>query len=142
MPAAQKFPVVTPADIEALAQFFYTPIMLPTPVATRLPRPADTEDTINGFVRVESADSSPLIEFRSAAWDLSFLVHSYSPNEIEAADLIGKAMAHAASAHFQTVMGFYIVDVVNVFGGNRLPEPRVPDLTRYRAAVTWRVAGS
>jgi hypothetical protein len=142
-----EFPVVTPADVEALAQFFYTPIMAPTLVATRLPRPADNADTINGFLRVESADCSPLIQFRSAAWDLSFLMHAYSPNEIEAANIIGKAMAHAASAHFKKVQidagpTFHIVDVVNVLGGDRLPEPRVPDLVRYRAAVTWRVSGS
>jgi hypothetical protein len=141
MTAPLRFPTVTPADVEAVAQFFYTPILAPTPVATRLPRPADTDDTVNGFLRVEAGDISPLLQFRSVAWDLSFLVHAFSPNEIEAADIIGKAMAHAASAHFQSVLGYYIVDVVNVIGGHRLPEPRVPDLTRYRAAVTWRVTG-
>jgi hypothetical protein len=142
MPVAQKFPVITPADIEAMVQFFYTPIMAPTPVATRLPRPADNADTINGFLRVESADSTPLLQFRSAAWDMNFLIHAYSPDEIEASSIIARAMGEAASAHFKTVMGFYIVDVVNVIGGNRLPEPRVPDLMRYRAAVTWRVAAN
>lgn len=141
-----KFPTVLPADVEAVAQFFYNELMDPTPVATRLPRPADTDDTVHGFLRVEAGDISPLLEFRSVAWDLSFLIHAFSPNEIEAADIIGKAMALAASAHFQTIITergkYYIVDVVNVIGGHRLPEPRVPDLTRYRAAVTWRVTGT
>lgn len=136
-----RFPVITPADVEGLGVFFYTPKLAPTPVATRVPRPADNEDTIHGFLRVEAGDISPVLEFRSVAWDMSFLLHAYSPNEIEAAHIIGTAMAEAASAHFQSVMGFYIVDVLGVSGGVRLSEPRVPDLIRYRATVTWRVTG-
>jgi hypothetical protein len=141
MPAPLVFPTVTPADVEALGVFFFTPILAPTPVATRVPRPQDDSDTVNGFLRIEAGNTTPLLEFRSVAWDLSFIMHAYSPSEIEAADIIGKAMAEAASAHFKRVTGFYIVDVLNVFGGNRLPEPKVPDLVRYRAAVTWRVTG-
>lgn len=139
VPAPIVFPTITPADVEGLAVFFYTPIMLPTPVATRLPRPANDQDTVNGFLRIEAGDISPLLEYHCVAWDLSFIMHAYSPNEIEAANLIGKAMAEAASAHFKSAAGYYITDVINVFGGNRLSEPQVPDLIRYRAAATWRV---
>lgn len=136
-PAVQ--PVVFPADPEELAQVFFTPIVAPTFVVTKLEDADDVENV--GAVRVESADISPLFQYHLAAWDLSFLIHAYSPDEIEATQLGLKCIAHAAAARGKTIMGWYIVDVPNVLGGQKLPEPGVEGLTRYRAAVTWRVAG-
>lgn len=132
-------PVTFPADPDELAQVFFTPIVAPAFVVTKL---EDADDVQNvGAVRVESAAIVPLLEWRNAAWDLSFLIHAYSPDEIEATQLGLKCIAHAAAARGKTIMGWYIVDVPSVLGGQKLPEPGVEGLTRYRAAVTWRVAG-
>ena len=49
--------------------------------------------------------------------------------------------AYVTSVRGRSIMGYYIVDVLNFIGGNKLPEPGVEGLTRYRSAVTWRVAG-
>jgi hypothetical protein len=130
-------PPLEPADIEDLPIWYYTPIIAPTPVDTRLPSPANNKDTVNGFLRIEGADSS-----RSGldCYDLSFVYHAYSPIEAEASDISKKVMAYASSALGQKIMGWYVVTVVNVIGGRRLSDPDVP-LPRYRGAVTWRVQG-
>ena len=135
----QRFPIMLPADIEALTQYALTPIVAPALVVTKL-EDADDIDNV-GAVRVESADTGALFEERNAAWDLSFLVHCYSPDEIEAKDLDLRVAGYVTSVRGQTIMGHYIVDVVNYGGGQKLPEPGVEGLTRYRSAVTWRVAG-
>lgn len=131
--------VTFPGDPEELSQVYLTPFAAPAFVVTQLEDADDIET--HGAVRVESAGIDPVLEFRSAAWDLSYLIHSYSPDELQAAQLGIKCIAHAAAARGVTVLGWYIVDVLNVIGGQKLPEPRVEGLTRYRAAVTWRVAG-
>lgn len=137
MTAPQR--ITAPPDVEELFQFFLTPIVTPTFVVTKL---EDADDiTALGAVRVESGSIDPVLEYRSAAWDVSGLIHAYSPDELEAVQLGLKCIAHCAAARSRTVMGWYIVDVLNVLGGQKLPEPGVEGLTRYRAAVTWRVAG-
>jgi hypothetical protein len=127
-----------PADIEMLAQYGLTPVVSPALVVTKL-EDADDIDT-NGAVRVESATTDALLEERNAAYDLGFLVHCYSPNEIEAKNLDCKVAAYVCAVRGLTIAGYYIVDVVNYVGGTKLPEPGVEGLTRYRSAVTWRVA--
>jgi hypothetical protein len=138
------YQVVLPADIEWLAQAFLTPILTPTPVATRLPVPLNNADDIgsNGFMRVEAGDIVPVTGTWGAAHDISFLMHAYSDDEIQASLISRTGIAHAAAATGMTVVGWYIVSVTTVIGGHRLTDPEVPtNLVRYRSAVTWRVAG-
>lgn len=126
-----------PADVEWLALAYLTPVLSPTPCATRLPVVANTADTINGFLRIESAGGGrPNI----GEFDLSVILHAYSPNEVEAVDISRHAMAYMCSGRGQTVSGWYISGVTNVVGAQRLTDPEV-NLVRYRSAVTWRVAG-
>ncbi len=132
-------PQMIPADIEMLAQYGLTPIVTPALVVTKLEDADDIQ--VNGAVRVESADASPLLEERNAAWDLSFLVHCYSPSEIEAKNLDCKVAAYVTSVRGLTIASWYIVDVLGYGGGQKLSEPGVEGLTRYRSSVTWRVAG-
>lgn len=132
-------PQVLPADVEALLQFALTPVVAPALVVTKI-EDADDID-IHGAVRVESASLDALLEVRNAAWDLSGLIHCYSPNEIQAMDLNLKVAAYVCAARGKMIMGWYVVDVLTYVGGQKLPEPRVEGLTRYRSAVTWRVAG-
>ena len=140
----QIFQIVLPADIELLSQVFLTPILNPTPVSTRMPPPPNPEDTaaaVNGYMRVEAGDSIP-VEY-GAAWDISFLMHAYSDNEDQASLISRTAIAHAAAATGLSVVGWYIIQVPTVVGGQRLHDPNIPSpgLIRFRSAVTWRVQG-
>jgi hypothetical protein len=130
-------PPVDSPDIEDLGIYYYTPILTPTVVDTRLPSPGTNEDTIHGFMTIESGDVSRV---GLAQWDCSFLLHAYSPVEAEASDISRKAMAYGTSVQGLTVMGWYIVGLVTAIGGRKLPNPDVPGLARYRSALTWRVA--
>lgn len=130
-------PPVDAPDIEDLVPYYFTPILSPTLVDTRLPKPDADKDTINGFMTVEAGDMSRV---GLAQWDLDFILHAYSPVEAQASDISRKAMAYGTSVQGLTVMGWYIVALVTAIGGRKLPNPDVPGLTRYRSALTWRVA--
>lgn len=130
-------PPLLRADIEDLAIYYFTPLLTPTLIDTRLPKPTDDKDTANGFVTIEAA---PATRFGLAAWDLSFIWHAYSPVEAEAADLGGKMMTYGTSVQGLTLMGWFVIGVVNAVGGEKLPNPDV-NLPRYRGALTWRVQG-
>jgi hypothetical protein len=129
-------PLLSP-DIEDLGIYYYTPILAPTLVDTRMPKPDDDRDTVNGFLTIEAA---PKTRFGLAAWDLSFILHAYSPVEAEAAYIISKAMAYGTAVQGLTVMGWYIIGLVNAVGGEKIPNPDI-NLPRYRGALTWRVQG-
>jgi hypothetical protein len=124
-------------DIEDLAPYYFTPIIAPTPIDTRLPKPDDNADTINGFVTVEAA---PAQRVGLAQWDLSFILHAYSPVEYQAADISHKLMSYGTAAQGQTIAGWYVVMVPIAVGGEKLVNPDI-ELPRYRSALTWRVQG-
>lgn len=130
-------PPLDAPDIEDLVPYYFTPLIAPTPIDTRLPNVADNEDTVHGFVTVEAAPASRV---GLAQWDLSFLLHAYSPHEYEAADISRKLMAYGTAVQGLTVMGWYIVGLVNAIGGEKIKNPDV-ELPRYRSALTWRVQG-
>lgn len=134
-------PVVEPADIEFLAQYYLThltPDFGVTPIATRLPNPASTADTINGFLRVEACGGG---EANAFEYDLTILLHGYSPNEIQASYICRTAFKWMKAARGQSVAGWYVSKVCNAVAPHRLGDPNVVGLTRYRAMVTWRVPG-
>jgi hypothetical protein len=130
-------PPLDSADVEDLGIYYYTPILAPTLVDTRMPRPDDDRDTANGFLTIEAAPAS---RFGLAAWDLSFILHAYSPVEAEAADISRKVMGHGTAVQGLTIMGWYVIGVVNAIGGEKIPNPEI-NLPRYRSALTWRVRG-
>jgi hypothetical protein len=130
-------PIVLPPDIEALAIGFLEPILTPTPVTTRLPSPTTDADTVNGMLRVEYGGGAKPNRFQ---WDVQCILSGYSPDEIQASLLASQAVALMSAARGQTVNGWYVVGVMGVVAPHRLSDPDVI-LPRYRAAVTWRVAG-
>lgn len=139
---AQYYPPVLGPDIEWLAQAFYTPLQAPTPVRTRLPDVKSNEDTIHGMLRVEAGPVEPCMDVYGTAWDATFLMHGYSPNEIQASQIIQNAKAYALAVGGTTIAGWYVIKALRVGGGNRLDDPLVPkNLVRYRAFATWRIAG-
>ena len=149
MTTAQYYPVVLPPDIEFLAQALLTSALAalpgfdrPVPVVTRLPSPADLQSTLTGTMRVEAANSVWIPGLWGAAYDCSFLLHAYSPNEDQAAAISRHAIAQCSAVQGTTVMGWWIVNVLSIVGGQRLSDPDAPQgIVRYRSVCTWRVAG-
>lgn len=130
-------PPLDSADVQDLGIFYFTPLIAPTLIDSRLPDVANNADTVNGFVTIEAA---PGTRVGLAQWDLSFILHAYSPSEYEAATISRKLMAYGTAVQGLTVMGWYIVGLVNAIGGEQLPNPDI-ELPRYRSALTWRVQG-
>lgn len=130
-------PPLLPPDTQDLGIFYFTPLLAPTPVDSRLPKPDANADTVNGFLTIEAGDIS---RFGLAQWDIILILHAYSPVEAEAADISNKVMAHGTAVQGLTVMGWYIVGLVTAIGSRQIPNPDI-NLPRYRSALTWRVAG-
>lgn len=128
--------LLPPAESEAVS--YLGPLLAPTPVATRLPQPDKQADTINGMLRIEAGGGYKPNRFQ---YDVQYLLHGYSPDEIQAETITRQGVALMAAGRGQTVNGWYVVGVMNVVAPHRLKDPDVVNLTRYRAMVTWRVAG-
>lgn len=138
-----------PPPTEKLAELYFTSLMAPVPVGTRLPRPADTADTINGFLRIEAGGGvlRPSKGFEQLLWDVSVILHAYSPNTQEALaeEIIGRAIAWGSNAQGTTTTLLngdkWYCTYSNCTGfATRKADPLVP-MTRYRAMVTWRIPG-
>jgi hypothetical protein len=147
---ARPFTTTKPPPIESLARAYWTPLMSPLPVVTRLPQPAPSEDTVSQFLRVESGGGAQLVNAGQEGyfWRVSVLLHSYAPDEFEAAaeESLSTALGWGANAQ-----GTYITTIksqqrwyVSVSSapvlGTKIEDPRVA-LTRYRGLVSWSVVG-
>lgn len=130
-------PILLPPDIEALAIAYLTDALAPTPVTTRTPGPDNLADTISGLLRVEYGGGYKPNPYH---YDVQCILHSYHPDEIQASLVASRAVALMSAARGRTVNGFFVVGVPNVVAPMRLSDPDVI-LPRYRAMVTWRVAG-
>jgi hypothetical protein len=139
-PPGYIYPVVTPADTEWLSTYYLTPLMAPTPVATRLPDDTDPDDTVNGFISVESSGGPKvsLIEYNQ-----TIILHTYCAEEYEPQgfDIARNAVAWMGAASGLTISGWQITDVPRVTSPQRRNDPKVPNLLRYLAMVTWTVVG-
>jgi hypothetical protein len=141
----RPFAPTRPPPPEALAKAYYTPLVAPTPVATRLPKPANTADTINGFLRVEAGGGT--LRGELLLWDISIILHAYAPNTQEgiAEDLIDEALTWGANAAGYTQImpngDEWYITYSRVSGfAMRKADPLV-NMTRYRGMVTWRIPG-
>jgi hypothetical protein len=143
MTLPRPFTTLLPPPIEAMAVQYFTPLMAPTPVATRLPNPAKNEDTIDGFLRLEAAGGAQVNE--NLMWDSSVILHAYSPIEPQAESIIGRAVAWGSNAQGITVTIDNFDWYVTFSRASGLPtkqqDPMV-NLTRYRAMVSWRIPGN
>lgn len=138
-PSGFIYPVVTPADIEWMALFFLTPLMAPTPVATRLPNETMDTDTVNGFLRVEAGGG---VKANYTEYDQTILLHTYVPAEFEplGAELANKAIAYMSAAGGLNISGRYVTEVLHATTVQRRTDPNV-NLVRYMSFVTWRILG-
>jgi hypothetical protein len=136
-PLLNNPPVLLPPKIEELAVAFLQPFLDPTPVATRLPSPDNNADTVNGFLRVEAGGGTMPDMFQ---YDMTCLLHGYSPDESQANDITNLAIGLMGAADGTTVNGFYITYIPSVGVAQRRTDPDV-NLPRYLASVTWRIPG-
>jgi len=128
--------------VETMAVNYLTPLMTPIPVATRLPRPDNDKEVINGYLQVEAGGG--VLTHDSLLWDMSVVLHGYSRNEVEAEDIITKAVAWAGNIQgtMTTVLDrdWYVTFSRVASLPIKQQDPRI-NLTRYRAMVTWRIPG-
>ena len=142
------FATVAPPPIQGLMVAYLTPLMSPTPVATRLPQPAKTEDTINTFLRVESVGGVPAGD-EQLLFNASVVLHCYCTNsqESQGEQILGNALAYAGNAqgtfvtHPSTQVDYFVTYSRITGLAMKHADPQVA-LTRFRGMVTWMVHGS
>jgi hypothetical protein len=141
----RTYQTVRPPPTELLALAYFTPLMAPTPCATRVPKPSNTADTINGFLRVEAGGG--VLRPDGILWDVSVILHAYANNTDEAmAEQLGEeAVAWGANATgFTQVMSNndkWYITYSRVTGWNTRKGDPLVAMTRYRSMITWRVPG-
>lgn len=143
----RPYTTVAPPPIQGLMVAYLTPLLTPTPVATRLPQPAKTDDTINNFLRVEAAGGGPSGNDQ-ILFNASVILHAYCPNtqESQGEQLIGDALAWAGNAqgtfvtHASTQVEYFVTYSRITSLATKQADPQVA-LTRFRGMVTWVVHG-
>ena len=146
MTQPRPFTTVAPPPAAGLAIAYFTPLMAPTPVATRTPQPSKTEDTINNFLRIEAAGGTPLRE--QLLFQTSILLHCYCTNNQESAgeQTLGKALAWGGNAqgtwitHPSTGDEYFVAASSITALAEKTADPAVA-LTRWRGMVTWLIQG-
>jgi hypothetical protein len=138
-PPGFLWPVVTPGPVESMALYFLSPLIAPTPVATRLPNDTIESDIAYGFVRVEAG---PGPRRNLTEYNQTILLHTYVPFEYEVTgEQIGNnVIAYMGAAGGLTIAGRYVVEVPRISTLQRRTDPKV-NLLRYLAFVTWTIAG-
>ncbi len=143
---APPLSTIWPPPIQGLAIAFFTPRMAPTPVATRMPQPGKTEDTVNGFLRIEAAGGSIMND--ELMFNCGIILHSYATNNQESlAELVlMHALAHGGNAQGRYIVHpslerpwFVCYSRIQALGV-RSADPLV-NLTRFRGMVSWRMQG-
>jgi hypothetical protein len=141
----RTYQTVRPPPTELVALAYFTPLVAPTPCATRIPKPSNTADTINGFLRVEAGGG--VLRADGILWDVSCILHAYANNTEEAmAEQLGEeAVAWGANFTGSSVVmangDVWYCTYARCSGWNvRKADPLVP-MTRYRSMVTWRMPG-
>lgn len=141
--ADRPFATILPPPLESMGVSYLTPLMYPTPVATRRPEPDRREDTIGGFLRVESGGGTQVGE--QLLWDMNLILHGYHPDEVQAEKITQRAVAWGANAAGITtdVDGeeWYVTFSRASALATKVQDPLV-NLTRYRAMVMWRIPGN
>jgi hypothetical protein len=140
------YTTIFPPPIQGLAIAYFTPKLAPTPVATRLPVPSNTADTVNGFLRVEAAGGSVLVD--ELLFNCGIIIHSYAPNNQESfAEILAMhALAHGGNAQGQLITHptlqrpWYVTYSRITALAVRQADPLV-NMTRFRGMVLWRCQG-
>lgn len=137
---------VYPPPAQGLTRAFLVPHMAPTPVATRLPQPERTEDTVNGFLRIEAAGGA--IQIDELLFNCNIILHSYANNNQEslAEIIMMRALGKAGNAQGQMIVHpslqrpWYVL-YSRISGLAVKQNDPLVAMTRFRGMITWRVQG-
>lgn len=137
---------IYPPPAQGLARAFLVPHMDPTPVATRLPQPERTSDTVNGFLRIEAAGGA--IQTDELVFNVNLTLHSYANNNQEslAEIILVRALGKAGNAQGQMIVHpslqrpWYVMYSRISSLGVRQNDPLVA-MSRFVGKITWRVQG-
>lgn len=143
---ASPYQTIFPPPVQGLAKAYFTPLLAPMPVATRLPQPGKTEDTINGFIRIEAAGGH--LRPDTVFFDVGIIIHSYAPNNLESQAEINcmKALAVGGNAQGKyithpSLQRPWFVSYSRISGlAVKQSDPHV-NLTRFRGLLVWRIKG-
>jgi hypothetical protein len=141
-----NYPTIFPPPAQALSIAYLAPRLAPIPVATRVPQPSNIQDSVNGFVRVEAAGGSILID--DCLFNVGIIVHSYSVNDQESQAEINMmhALAHMGNAQGRFIVHpslqrpWYVTYSRITALGVKQADPLV-NMVRFRGMVTWRIKG-
>lgn len=137
---------IYPPPIQGLARAFFVSHMAPTPVATRLPQPERTADTVNGFLRIEAAGGA--IQVDELLFNCNIILHSYANNNMEslAEIIMMRALGKGGNAQGQMIVHpslqrpWYVLYSKISGLAVKQSDPLVA-MSRFRAMLTWRVQG-
>lgn len=141
----RTYQTVRPPPTELVALAYFTPLIAPTPCGTRVPKPSNTADTINGFLRVEAGGG--VLRADGILWDVSCILHAYANNTEEAmAEQLGEeAVAWGANFTGSSVQmpngDVWYCTYARCSGWNQRKGDPLVAMTRYRSMVTWRIPG-
>lgn len=146
MTSPRPFQTLAPPPTQGLAVAYLTPLLAPTPVATRRPQPSNTSDTIHAFLRVEAGGGGAT--GNEMFFDTNVLLHAYAPNsqESQAEQLAAEANAWAANAqgtsitHPSTGQRYFVAFSEVTQLPTKVQDPLV-NLVCFFSMCTWRIQG-
>ena len=130
--------------IEAIGVAYFTPLMAPVPVTTRLGKPDRRADTVVPWLRLEAA-GGPLRP-DELLYDLSIILHAYAPENLEtqAEANLCRAIGLGARGLYTFTVTVGGVDYWVAHSTATTPvkqnDPLV-NMPRYKAMLTWRIPG-
>lgn len=144
-PAPRPNPTLKPPPTQRLAVAYFTPLLAPLPVGTRIPQAAPGQEVIDYFLRVEPGGGTPVND--RTMFRIGVILHSYCPNNDET---VGEENMQAALAWGGNAQGvtielrngekWYVTDSSASAAVTKHGDP-LTNLTRFRGTVTWMVPG-
>ena len=128
-------PPLPAPDVEKII-LDYLSIVLPSlQTGTRVPEPQNSQDYIPGtFVRIEAISAQKCEPMTpNPNWEASFLTHTYDSDEPAAASMAATVSGYVAAMRGISLPDWYIVRVEHAGTPDRLNDPMVLNLIRYRS---------
>lgn len=144
-PAPRPNPTLKPPPTQRLAVAYFTPLLTPLPVGTRIPQAAPGQETIDYFMRVEPGGGAAIND--RLLFRIGVILHSYCPNNDETIgeDNLLAALGWGGNAQGTTIEirngeKWYVTDSSASAAVTKHGDP-LTNLTRFRGTCTWILPG-
>ncbi len=144
-PAPRPNPTLKPPPTQRLAVAYFTPLLSPLPVGTRIPQAAPGQEVIDYFLRVEAGGGAAIND--RLLFRIGVILHSYCPNSDETVgeENMQDALAWGGNAQGVTIElrngeTWYVTDSSASAAITKHGDP-LTNLTRFRGMVTWLMPG-